>query len=169
MYVEKKKYGRKPVSRNVSGVSYEVPIPVFRLVAQPKGPRGAKGLEGTTISLFTVLDKGKDLAIKNLKNEGYKKVRAIQLTYQLPQFCPKCTRKEGHPVCGYQDRGYDYSQKEVPIPPIRVWWNHSKPNARHLIGTIKVRKKGPMVFQVSKGITFEKLRWYHFLNLPQVQ
>ena len=160
------KYGRKPISRDVSGISYQLPIPVYRLVSQPKGPRGAKGLAGTTITHHMVLDKWLDLAKKNLKNSGFKKIQAIQQTYQLPQFCPKCGRKEGHPVCDYDNRGYDYSKKEIPIPPIRVWWNHSKPNARHLIGTIKIKKKGPMVFQISKGIAFEKLRWYHFLNLP---
>jgi len=84
-----------------------------------------------------------------------------------PIACPKCGHKEGHPVCNYDDRGYDYSKKEVPVPPLRIWWNHNKPKtARHLLATLKVKRKGPIITQISKGITFGKMRWYNYL-LPE--
>jgi len=137
-------------------------LPLYQIVSQPKGPRGAKNLDKITITHSFVLDIGLDLALINARNAGFKKVKAIQMKQQYPIACPKCGLKEGHPVCGYHDRGYDYSKKEIPIPPIMIWWNHSKPKARHTIASLKVKKKVPILTQISKGIAFRKMRWYNY-------
>ncbi len=156
------KSGRRPKSVTVQDYFHLLKLPLYQIVCQPKGPRGAKNLDKTTITHSVVLDKGLDLALINARNAGFKKVKAVQMKQQYPISCPKCGQKEGHPVCNYDDRGYDYSKKEVPIPPLRIWWNHSKPKGRHLLATLKVKRKEPILTKLSKGITFRKMRWYNY-------
>jgi len=156
------KSGRRPKSVVVQDHFHLLKLPLYRIISQPKGPSGAKNLDKMTISQGFALDKGLDLRLLNIRNDGYKKVKAIQMEEQFPTTCPKCGLKEGHPVCNYDDRGYDYSKKEVPIPPLRIWWNHSKPKGRHLIATLKIKRKGPILTKLSKGITFRKMKWYNY-------
>ena len=158
------KSGRISKSRSVGGLYHLLNLPVFGISSRPKGPRGAKGLDKTKISHSFVLDKGLDQAIQNVKNAGFRKVKSTQLTYRLPAWCPKCERREGHPVCNYDDRGYGVSHREVPVPPLRIWWNHNKPKDRHLIGTLVVSKKGPISFKPTKGISHKKMLMGYFVK-----
>lgn len=105
------------------------------LVSQPQGPKGAKGLEQTTISHFTCLEEHLNDAITYLKIKEYKGIQANECSIDLPNDCPICHQK-GNATYEYDNRirNERWVKRDLPI---RIYYHHGYGKGKHYYGTWK--------------------------------
>lgn len=174
--------GREPKSY-VIGTKTVFYLPLYAVKSQPMIPKGAKRtfhdgtrlhrmVESTISHGITVYKEEFEGCREYLSQLGCEKIRAEQMTTDLPRYCPKCLKPDGYPhmrlyrkVKSNRNKDTDtfnYDLNLVAKNSIKyeVYYSHSKP-ALH---QCHIGYWTPNGYVLAEGIDHERMSPYYIVR-----